>query len=98
VAGAAVAVAGVALGIGTLLWATDAPDGDPALRPPSASGELGDEPAVALPEGEERPVDPPPLPEPVVEAPPPRRPRPRPLPSRPLRRRHRRSSPCRSWS
>jgi hypothetical protein len=32
VAGAAVAVAGVLLGIGALLWATDAPKGTPALQ------------------------------------------------------------------
>jgi hypothetical protein len=32
VAGAAVAVAGVLLGIGALLWATDAPKGSPALQ------------------------------------------------------------------
>jgi type IV secretory pathway VirB10-like protein len=70
VAGAGVAVAGVLLGIGTLLWATDAPDGDPALRPAtgqSADG-VGDEPAVALPaapppDSAEQP--------PVLEAPPP---------------------------
>ena len=82
--GAAVAVAGVLLGIGTLLWATDAPGGDPALQAPAALVEAGgDEPAVALPgdpgrpaEIETAPVDPPPpLPEPapadqpVAEAP-----------------------------
>ena len=64
-AGALVAVAGVALGIGTLLWATDAPAGDPAVRPPdaiSAGADTGtdggtgtdgeptfDEPAVEVP-------------------------------------------------
>lgn len=77
--GAAVAVSGVVLGIGTLLWATDAPDADPSARPAGASASTGDsldEPAVALPEDgapvetETAPVDPPPLPEPVVvEAP-----------------------------
>jgi type IV secretory pathway VirB10-like protein len=39
VTGALVAVAGVALGIGTLLWATgglEAPAGDPVVRPPAA--------------------------------------------------------------
>jgi len=66
VAGAAVAVAGVVLGIGTLLWATDAPAGDPALRPPADSAPPADEPAVALPEAEQAPVDPPP---PVAEPP-----------------------------
>jgi hypothetical protein len=35
-AGAAVAVAGVLLGIGALLWATDAPTGTPALQEPQA--------------------------------------------------------------
>ncbi len=35
-AGAAVAVAGVLLGIGALLWATDAPQGTPALQPTQA--------------------------------------------------------------
>ncbi|MCU1589227.1 MAG: hypothetical protein JWP11_483 [Frankiales bacterium] len=35
-AGAAVAVAGVLLGIGALLWATDAPKGTPALQQPQA--------------------------------------------------------------
>jgi LytR cell envelope-related transcriptional attenuator len=35
-AGASVAVAGVLLGIGALLWATDAPKGTPALQQPQA--------------------------------------------------------------
>ena len=35
-AGALVAVAGVVLGIGALLWATDTPDGDPALQATSS--------------------------------------------------------------
>jgi hypothetical protein len=35
-AGASVAVAGVLLGIGALLWATDAPKGAPALQEPQA--------------------------------------------------------------
>ncbi|MDT7550240.1 MAG: hypothetical protein QOE84_2634 [Actinomycetota bacterium] len=35
-AGASVAVAGVLLGIGALLWATDAPKGSPALQQPQA--------------------------------------------------------------
>lgn len=82
-AGAAVAVAGVLLGIGTLLWATDAPDGDPALRPPAGIGEDGsDEPAVALPPEREpaatAPVDVQPPPEPAVEALPPAPPPPAP--------------------
>jgi hypothetical protein len=37
VAGAAVAVAGVLLGIGALLWATDAPSGSPTVQAPAAS-------------------------------------------------------------
>lgn len=36
VAGAAVAVAGVLLGIGALLWATDAPHGTPTVQAPAA--------------------------------------------------------------
>jgi hypothetical protein len=68
-------VAGVCLGIGTLLWATDAPAGDPALRPPAAGPTGVDEPAVALPddgapaESETAPVDPPPLELPPLDPP-----------------------------
>jgi hypothetical protein len=72
-AGAAVAVAGVLLGIGTLLWATDAPSGDPALRPPTtaatAAGEqpadlAGTEPAVPDPGvGDGAVVEPSPVPD-----------------------------------
>lgn len=36
VAGAAVAVAGVLLGIGALLWATDAPSGSPTVQAPTS--------------------------------------------------------------
>lgn len=39
-AGALVAVAGVLLGIGALLWATEAPSGTPALRQPQADSSL----------------------------------------------------------
>ncbi|MDT7570589.1 MAG: hypothetical protein QOE05_763 [Actinomycetota bacterium] len=39
-AGAAVAVAGVLLGIGALLWATDAPKGSPALQQTQAQSSL----------------------------------------------------------
>ena len=48
-AGALVAVAGVALGIGTLLWATggmEAPAADPAVRPAASAAVALDEPAV----------------------------------------------------
>jgi hypothetical protein len=76
VAGAAVAVAGVALGIGTLLCATQAPVGDPAAAPASAgqagstgADSFGNEPAVALPdEATPAPDDPPPAPEEQVGA------------------------------
>jgi len=46
VAGAGVAVAGVALGIGTLLWASDSPQGDPTVRP--AGSAVGGSPQVLL--------------------------------------------------
>ena len=79
VAGAAVAVAGVVLGIGTLLWATDSPDGDPTVRAPASQQEtavdtVGDEPAVALPGDPVPPVEvpaPAPPPPAAVEPPPP---------------------------
>jgi hypothetical protein len=49
-AGAAVAVAGVALGIGTLLWATEPPADEPASRSVQAATDSGlDEPAVPEP-------------------------------------------------
>jgi hypothetical protein len=86
VAGAMVAVAGVALGISTLLWATgglQVGPGDPSVRPPGASSagttdSLSepslDEPAVALEEGPAAAevVDPaPPEPVPPAESVPP---------------------------
>lgn len=78
VAGAVVAVAGVVLGIGTLLWATEAPSGDPAVRP-AAADVAGQEPAVALPDEEQVPVTPPDL---LVDVPPPA-PAPAPAPPAP---------------
>ena len=49
-AGAAVAVAGVLLGIGALLWATDAPKGSPTLQQAQAqSSDSSPSPAVAQP-------------------------------------------------
>ena len=48
VAGAAVAVAGVLLGIGALLWATDAPTGSPALQQTQAqSSQLAPSPTAS---------------------------------------------------
>lgn len=69
-AGAAVSVAGVCLGIGTLLWLTDDPSqapGPAAARPADAAApaDLVSSPPV---ETETAPVDPPPLP-PVPAAP-----------------------------
>ena len=64
--GAAVAVAGVALGIGTLLWATDgAPADDPVVGSLAQSDRLGD---VGLEEGPEA-VAPPAAPSPAAVAP-----------------------------
>jgi hypothetical protein len=48
-AGAAVAVAGVLLGIGALLWATDAPDGSPALQQTQAQSSEASPSASPLP-------------------------------------------------
>jgi hypothetical protein len=48
-AGAAVAVAGVLLGIGALLWATDAPDGNPTLQQPQAQSSETSPSASPLP-------------------------------------------------
>jgi hypothetical protein len=48
-AGAAVAVAGVLLGIGALLWATDAPKGSPALQQTQAqSSDVSPSPSPSL--------------------------------------------------
>ena len=47
VAGAAVAVAGVLLGIGALLWATDAPKGSPAVQPASAQSSARSSPSAS---------------------------------------------------
>ncbi|MCY7364352.1 MAG: LytR C-terminal domain-containing protein [Frankiaceae bacterium] len=66
-AGAAVAVAGVALGIVTLLWLSDDPSQGPGpvvIDPVSAGAQMVD-PFAARQEGETAPVDPPA----VVEAP-----------------------------
>jgi hypothetical protein len=59
VAGAAVSVAGVLLGIGTLLWVSDDPsDGPgPVVQAPPPAAALGTQP-----ESETAPVDPPPAP------------------------------------
>jgi len=66
-AGAAVSVAGVALGIVTLLWISDDPSQGPGpvVIDPVAAGEEAVDPFASKPEGETAPVDPPP----VVEAP-----------------------------
>ena len=69
IAGAAVSVAGVLLGIGTLLWISDDPSQGPGPvvdSPPAASQDLG-----TAPEAEEVPVDPPAVvaPAPVAPAP-----------------------------
>lgn len=71
VAGAAVAVAGVLLGIGTLLWLSDDPSDriGPVVQEPPAVVAAPDPATQALatqPETEEQPVDPPP----AVVAPP----------------------------
>ena len=72
-AGAAVAVAGVLLGIGALLWATDAPKGTPALQQTQAqSSEISPSPspsAVASPSSEPTTVAPAPLPSPAASPP-----------------------------
>ena len=60
VAGACVSVAGVVLGIGTLLWISEDPSTGPGPVVQRAPLDLGTQP-----EAEEAPVDPPPLAEPV---------------------------------
>jgi hypothetical protein len=95
VAGAAVSVAGVLLGIGTLLWVSDdRSDGlGPVVQAPAAGQELAG-PFASQPEDEAVPVDPPArsLPSWLRR----RRPPPGRRPRRPLPRR--RSRPCGSLS
>lgn len=70
-AGAAVSVSGVLLGIGTLLWISDDPSqrpGPAVQGPPATQGSALDEPAPQ-PEVETAPVDPTPVPPPVVPPP-----------------------------
>ena len=78
VAGAAVSVSGVLLGIGTLLWVSDDPSnrvGPVVQEPPAAAEETAAEQLRTVPEAEEAPVDP-------VEAPP-AAPAPAPAPAQP---------------
>lgn len=73
VAGAAVSVAGVLLGIGTLLWISDDPtqgSGPVVQAPPAAVGASDSSDAFATePEAEQVPVDPPPVVVASAEAP-----------------------------
>lgn len=71
-AGAAVSVAGVALGIATLLWISDDPSQGPGpvVTAPVATEDEAVDPFATKPEGETAPVDPPAVvPTPVAPAP-----------------------------